>query len=58
MNTAPIVSKVWSCCITLCDDGVSFLEQLIFLKMADEYATPPTSACSHLLKNDIASSTY
>ncbi len=47
MNTAPIVSKVWSFCTTLRDDGVSYgdyLEQLtylIFLKMADEYATPP-----------------
>ncbi len=41
MNTAPIVSKVWSFCTTLRDDGVSYgdyLEQLtylIFLKMAD-----------------------
>ena len=47
MNTTPIVSKVWSFCTTLRDDGVSYgdyLEQLtylIFLKMADEYATPP-----------------
>ena len=46
MNTAPIVSKVWSFCTTLRDDGVSYgdyLEQLtylIFLKMADEYAKP------------------
>ena len=64
MNTAPIVSKVWSFCITLCDDGVSYgdyLEQLaylIFLKMADEYATPPTSACRLLPNNDIAFSIY
>ena len=42
MNTAPIVSKVWSFCTTLRDDGVSYgdyLEQLtslIFLKMAEE----------------------
>lgn len=49
MNTAPIVSKVWSFCNTLRDDGVSYgdyLEQLtylIFLKMADEYAKPPYS---------------
>jgi type I restriction enzyme M protein len=49
MNTAPIVSKVWSFCHTLRDDGVSYgdyLEQLtylIFLKMADEYAKPPYS---------------
>lgn len=47
MNTASIVSKVWSFCTTLRDDGVSYgdyLEQityLIFLKMADEYAKPP-----------------
>jgi type I restriction enzyme M protein len=47
MMTAPIVSKVWSFCNTLRDDGVSYgdyLEQLtylIFLKMADEYAKPP-----------------
>jgi len=47
MNTAPIISKVWSFCTTLRDDGVSYgdyLEQLtylIFLKMADEYARPP-----------------
>jgi type I restriction enzyme M protein len=47
MNAATIVSKVWSFCTTLRDDGVSYgdyLEQLtflIFLKMADEYAKPP-----------------
>lgn len=47
MNTAPIVSKVWSFCTTLRDDGVGYgdyLEQLtylIFLKMADEYSKPP-----------------
>jgi type I restriction enzyme M protein len=47
MNSAPIVSKVWSFCHTLRDDGVGYgdyLEQLtylIFLKMADEYAKPP-----------------
>ena len=47
MNTASIVSKVWSFCTTLRDDGVGYgdyLEQLtylIFLKMADEYARPP-----------------
>jgi type I restriction enzyme M protein len=45
--TASIVSKVWSFCTTLRDDGVSYgdyLEQLtylIFLKMADEYIQPP-----------------
>ena len=47
MNTAPIVSKVWSFCTVLKDDGVGYgdyLEQLtylIFLKMADEFANPP-----------------
>ena len=47
MTSAPIISKVWSFCTTLRDDGVSYgdyLEQLtylIFLKMADEYGNPP-----------------
>ncbi len=47
MSTMPIVTKVWSYCTTLRDDGVSYgdyLEQLtylIFLKMADEYSKPP-----------------
>lgn len=47
MNTASIISKVWSFCTTLRDDGVGYgdyLEQLtylIFLKMADEYSKPP-----------------
>ncbi|HSW64828.1 MAG TPA: class I SAM-dependent DNA methyltransferase [Dissulfurispiraceae bacterium] len=47
MNAASIVSKVWSFCNTLRDDGVGYgdyLEQLtylIFLKMADEYSRPP-----------------
>ncbi len=47
MNSAPIISKVWSFCTTLRDDGVGYgdyLEQLtylIFLKMADEYGRPP-----------------
>ena len=47
MSTASIVSRVWSFCTTLRDDGVSYgdyLEQLtylIFLKMADEYALAP-----------------
>ncbi len=64
MNTTPIVSKVWSFCTTLRDDGVGYgdyLEQLtylIFLKMADEYAKPPTSACDRLPNNDIAFSMY
>lgn len=49
MSSAPIISKVWSFCTVLKDDGVSYgdyLEQLtylIFLKMADEYAKPPYS---------------
>ncbi|HBM15973.1 MAG TPA: DNA methyltransferase [Lentisphaeria bacterium] len=47
MNAQTIVSKVWSFCNTLRDDGVSYgdyLEQLtylLFLKMADEYSKPP-----------------
>ena len=47
MTTDTIVSKVWSFCTTLRDDGVGYgdyLEQLtylIFLKMADEYGRPP-----------------
>ena len=47
MNAAPIISRVWSFCTTLRDDGVGYgdyLEQLtylIFLKMADEYAKAP-----------------
>lgn len=47
INTNSLVSKVWSFCNTLRDDGVSYgdyLEQLtylLFLKMADEYAKPP-----------------
>jgi type I restriction enzyme M protein len=46
-HTASIVSKVWSFCHTLRDDGVGYgdyLEQLtylIFLKMADEYGRAP-----------------
>ena len=58
MITAPIVSKVWSFCNTLRDDGVSYgdyLEQLtylIFLKMADEYAKPPYKPrCWHSRRN-------
>ena len=59
MNTAPIVSTVWSFCTTLRDDGVSYgdyLEQLTclnFLKITDEYAKPPTNVCGHLPNNDI-----
>jgi type I restriction enzyme M protein len=49
MTTDSIISKVWSFCHTLRDDGVGYgdyLEQLtylIFLKMADEYSRPPHS---------------
>ena len=49
MSTAPIVSRVWSFCTTLRDNGVSYgdylerLTYLIFLKMADEYGKPPYS---------------
>ena len=47
MSTNQIISKVWSFCNTLRDDGVGYgdyLEQLtylLFLKMADEYTKPP-----------------
>jgi type I restriction enzyme M protein len=47
MTADTIISKVWSFCTTLRDDGVGYgdyLEQLtylIFLKMADEYGRPP-----------------
>jgi type I restriction enzyme M protein len=46
-NTSSIISKIWSFCNTLRDDGVGYgdyLEQLtylLFLKMADEYSKPP-----------------
>ena len=46
-NSSSIISKVWSLCNPLRDDGVSYgdyLEQLtylIFLKMSDEYSKPP-----------------
>ncbi len=49
MSSASIISKIWSFCNTLRDDGVSYgdyLEQLtylLFLKMADEYSKPPYS---------------
>jgi type I restriction enzyme M protein len=47
MTADTIISKVWSFCTTLRDDGVGYgdyLEQLtylIFLKMADEYGRAP-----------------
>lgn len=46
-ETNSIITKVWSFCNTLRDDGVGYgdyLEQLtylLFLKMADEYSKPP-----------------
>jgi len=46
-NTSSIISKVWSFCNTLRDDGVGYgdyLEQLtylLFLKMADEFSKQP-----------------
>lgn len=46
-NTSSVVSKIWSFCNTLRDDGVGYgdyLEQLtylLFLKMADEFSKPP-----------------
>jgi len=48
-TSSGIVSKVWSFCNTLRDDGVGYgdyLEQLtylLFLKMTDEYSKPPYS---------------
>lgn len=47
MNTSTLIQKVWNFCHTLRDDGVGYgdyLEQLtylLFLKMADEYASAP-----------------
>ncbi|MBI5551685.1 MAG: SAM-dependent DNA methyltransferase [Desulfobacterales bacterium] len=46
-TTSGIISKIWSFCHTLRDDGVGYgdyLEQLtylLFLKMADEFSKPP-----------------
>lgn len=48
-NSNSVISKVWSFCTVLKDDGVSYgdyLEQLtylLFLKLADEYSKPPYS---------------
>src|SRR3954469_21102468 len=56
MSTNQIVSKVWSFCNTLRDDGVGYgdyLEQLtylLFLKMADEYTKPPYNRKMHIPK--------
>ncbi|RYZ83430.1 MAG: SAM-dependent DNA methyltransferase, partial [Proteobacteria bacterium] len=47
MSSNQIISRIWSFCNTLRDDGVGYgdyLEQLtylLFLKMADEYSKPP-----------------
>lgn len=53
MTTNALVSKIWSFCNTLRDDGVGYgdyLEQLtylLFLKTADEYLKPLCSTlCS------------
>ena len=46
-NTSSIISKVWSFCNTLRDEGINYgdyLEQLtylLFLKLADEFSKPP-----------------
>jgi type I restriction enzyme M protein len=56
MSTNQIISKVWSFCNTLRDDGVGYgdyLEQLtylLFLKMADEYSKPPYNRDTHIPK--------
>lgn len=53
-NSSTLVSKIWSFCHTLRDDGVGYgdyLEQLtylLFLKMADEYSKPPYSRDTHI----------
>src|SRR6478735_6070954 len=67
--SAPIVSKIWSFCDTLRDDGVSYgdyLEQityLLFLKMADEYGSanhrneyniPENCDWQNLLQTDVS----
>jgi type I restriction enzyme M protein len=54
MSTNQIVSKVWSFCNTLRDDGVGYgdylerLTYLLFLKMADEYSKPPYNRKMHI----------
>ncbi len=56
-KNSAIVSKVWSFCNTLRDDGVGYgdyLEQLtylLFLKMADEYTKPPHNRKFSIPKN-------
>ena len=55
-NTSSIISKVWSFCNTLRDDGVGYgdyLEQLtylLFLKLAHEYAQEPYKRDTHIPK--------
>lgn len=57
MTANNLVSKIWSFCDTLRDDGVSYgdyLEQityLLFLKMADEYSRPPYNRNFNIPKN-------
>lgn len=57
MTTNALVSKIWSFCNTLRDDGVGYgdyLEQLtylLFLKMADEYSKPPYSRKTDIPKD-------
>jgi len=57
MTAAAIISKVWSYCNVLRDDGVGYgdyLEQLtymLFLKMADEYGKPPYNRKIAILKD-------
>lgn len=54
MTASSLISKIWSFCNTLRDDGVSYgdyLEQLtylLFLKMADEYSKPPYNRDTHI----------
>ena len=56
-NTSGIISKVWSFCNTLRDDGVGYgdyLEQLtylLFLKMAYEFSKPPYNRKLPIPKN-------
>ncbi len=57
MTTNALVSKIWSFCNTLRDDGVGYgdyLEQLtylLFLKMAGEYSKPPYSRKTDIPKD-------
>src|SRR5215218_625911 len=54
MSSNQVISKIWSFCNTLRDDGVGYgdyLEQLtylLFLKMADEYSKPPFNRDTHI----------